>query len=268
MRTRAWSAIVRVPTAEGDLWFKENPPSLAFEPALTALIARRRPDCLPEVVAAEGPRLLTRHVGPRLRDVLDGGGTAPSWEEILPLYAELQLDLAPDVEAALALGTPDLRPEIFAGDLAHLLSEAEREAVGPSLEALGAIPPLLAHAEAHDGNIFVGAEGRPTFLDWAEAVVSHPFLGSVLMLRAATERSGLDPGSPGVERLRDLYLEPFTRFAPLPELRDAFGHAYLLGTLARALSWEEGGDESGEYVKAWVEIFRDVLAGTTRLGGA
>ncbi len=40
-------------------------------------------------------------------------------------------------------------------------------------------------------------DGKPYFLDWAEACVSHPFVGSVLMLRDATERAGLEPGSAG-----------------------------------------------------------------------
>ena len=47
-RTRPWSAIARVPTADGLLWFKESPPADAFAPALTALLAGRRPDALPE----------------------------------------------------------------------------------------------------------------------------------------------------------------------------------------------------------------------------
>jgi hypothetical protein len=275
VRTRAWSAIVRVPTTEGDLWLKEDPPSLAFEPELTQLLAQRRPDCLPEVVAAEGRRLLTRHVGPRLREVYEAGGTAPLWEDILPLYGQLQIDLAPDVEAALALGTPDFRLERFAELVAHLLSPEERGAVARSTEALGGtLPPMLSHAEAHDGNVFVG-EGRPYLLDWAEAFVSHPFVGSVLMLRSATERNGFEPGSQEVGQLRDLYLEPFTAFAPLPELQEAYEHAYLLGALARALTWEPLAEDSsptpaGELAPtdAWVEIFRELLAGATTLGGA
>ena len=65
MLARAWSAVVRVPTTDGEAWFKEDPPSLAFEPALTAALAPRRPDILPEVIAFEGPRLLTRDAGSR-----------------------------------------------------------------------------------------------------------------------------------------------------------------------------------------------------------
>ena len=166
---------MRAPTDAGDVWFKEDPPPLAFEPALTELLERRRPDRLPETVAVEGPRLLTRDAGRQLRAHLDDGGTAPPWEE---------------------LG--------------------------------GVLSISVVHTEAHDGNLFV-RDGHVRLLDWAEAVVSHPFVGAVLPLRFAVERTG---GS--AEALRDAYLEPFTRFAPMAELRQAFAHGYLLGTLVRA----------------------------------
>jgi hypothetical protein len=78
VRARAWSAIVRVPTAEGMAWFKEEPPADEFEPALTELLVRRRPDDLPELIAWEGRRMLTRDVGPRLREVHDAGETKPA----------------------------------------------------------------------------------------------------------------------------------------------------------------------------------------------
>jgi hypothetical protein len=37
--------------------------------------------------------MLTRDVGPRLRELLEAGDAAPSWEEVLRVYAELQVDL-------------------------------------------------------------------------------------------------------------------------------------------------------------------------------
>lgn len=276
LRTRPWSAIVRVPTADGGAWFKENPPALAFEPALTLLLAELRPDCLPDVLAADGPRLLTRHVGPSLREALAAGGPAPAFDEILPRYAELQIDAAPLVDAALAAGTPDLRPERLPDLAVRFLREDEVATIAGAAEAVGAaVPPLVAHEEVHDGNVFV-RDGRAYFLDWAEACISQPFAGSVLMLRAATERNGFEPGSTDVERLRDLYLEPFTRFAPAGELRQVYAHAYLLGTICRLLTWDlilarqppAVAEALGDPVRAWLEIFRGVAAGTTRLGGA
>jgi hypothetical protein len=274
---RAWSAVVRVPTATGEVWFKEVPPSEAFEPALTELLARRRPDCLPDVIATEGPRMLTRHVGRRLRAVLDSGGPAPAWEAILPLYAEVQIDFTAEVDAALALGTPDARPELLPAHYEELGRASTHAGLvrASAARLAGSLPPTVCHMEAHDGNIFL-REGRPVFIDWAEAVVAHPFVGLLLPLRAATERAGYTPGSPEVARLRDAYLEPFARFRPLAELRERFADAYLLATVVRAHSWHRTlaphpqpvHEQYGDPVSAWLEILGDVASGTTRLGDA
>jgi hypothetical protein len=277
VRARPWSAIARVPTSLGDAWFKENNPVNAFEPALTELLSRRRPDCLPEVIACEGARMITLHVGPQLREVFDSGESDPSWGDVLPLYAEAQIDFADLVPDALAVGTPDERPELLPG----LYDELEwpddlQDPVRRAAEALaGTLPPTVAHQEAHDGNVFV-RDGRAYFLDWAEATVTHPFIGPLLALRSAIERAGYEPGSPAAERVRDLYLEPFTRFAPMAELRAAFANAYLLAPIGRALVWhrtlaslpEPMRQEYGDPVAAWLEILRGISSGAITLGGA
>jgi hypothetical protein len=275
MLTRPWSAIVRVPTADGGVWFKENAPATAFEPALTELLIRRRPDSLPELIAYDGARILTKDAGPRLRNALDAGETRPSWEEILPLYAELQIDFMDLIDQALALGTPDDRPELLPERYA-LLGGDRSEPVRAAVERLaGSLPLTVVHMEAHDGNIFVRG-GQPVFIDWAEAVVTHPFVGPLLALRSATERAGYEPGSQEVEDLRDLYLEPFTKFAPHVELRELFAAGYLLFPISRADVWRrtlEGQpaevlEQLGDPINGWLEILGELVDGTTKLGGA
>ena len=275
VRARAWSAIVRVPTSDGIAWFKENPPADAFEPALTELLVERKPDALPELIAWEERRMLTKHVGPRLRDVLDADEPAPSWEEILQLYAELQLEFMEVADAALTVDTPDDRPELLP-ERYEALGGDHGDAVRPAAERLaGSLPLTVAHMEAHDGNIFV-RDGRPVLIDWAEAVVTHPFLGPLQAVRDATEHGGYEPGSADVERLRDLYLEPFTGFATMPELRELFTDGYLLHGVSRAELWrrtleplpEERRGEYGRPVAAWLEIIGELVDGTTTLGGA
>ncbi|MGH3081910.1 MAG: phosphotransferase, partial [Gaiellaceae bacterium] len=171
MLARPWSAIVRVPAAGGHVWFKENGPASAYEPALTELLVRKRPEQLPEIISWEGSRILTKDAGPRLRNVLDAGGTSPSWEEILPLYAEFQIAFMDDADHALALGTPDDRPQLLP-ERYEALGGDRLDAVRAAADRLsGSLPLTVAHMEAHDGNIFV-RDGRPVFIDWAEAVVT------------------------------------------------------------------------------------------------
>jgi hypothetical protein len=241
LRLRPWSGLIRVPTADGDAWFKESAPADAYEAALTELLAARRPDCIPRVLAAEDARLLTASAGPSAREVPE----QVDWEEIVRLYAKLQIELADSADELLVLGVPDSRPET----LGHAVP--------------GPLPITLIHEEVQDGNVHV-REGRPVFIDWAEASVSHPFAGLTNTLRIVSWRFGWEPGGPEVLRLRDAYLEPWTRFAPADELRAIFADGYALGALARAATWERIGDR--EKADAWREIHAEACSAEARLG--
>ena len=255
MRTRPWSALVRVPTTSGDVWFKEAAPALAFEPALTEFLAARRPDCTPSVIATEGPRMLTADAGMSFRTLLEEERSGPSWEKIVRLYAELQIELADTVDALLAMSVPDSRPETFGRPLN------------------GPVPLTLIHEEVHDGNVFV-RDGRPVFIDWAEASVSHPFAGMINTLRRAVDVLGYEPGSPRILAIRDAYLEPWTRYAPLDELRDLFAAGYALGALVRAATWERvilplpatAREDYEHNIGAWREIYEEAVREPAALG--
>ena len=281
MRTRPWAAIVRVPTSDGPVWFKESAPRLAFEPALTALVARTGHSFAPEVIAAEGACLLTRDAGLQLRDLDDG----PPWEEIFRLYADLQLELVDVVGDALASGAPDKRPS---GLPAAYRAALERTRLPPDLllrltrleprveklaEDVGDVVPVsLAHEEVHEGNVFV--RDRPRLIDWGEACVGHPFAGTVNTIRSAVYGLDLEPGGAEVERLCDAYLQVWTQFAPLRELRRVLRPAYALGCLARVLLWDtilrdlpperrEGYDAS---IIGWLRLWADAAEGAGRIG--
>lgn len=275
-RALPWAATACVPTTAGPLWFKESAPSLAFEPALTSFVSARRPDCTPAVVAADGARMLTRDCGIQLRDAHETGANPPSWDELLTLYAEVQIDLTADAAAALELGAPDKRPERLPELAAELGLADAASPIARAADGLGdAVPLTVVHEEVHEGNVFVEG-GRPYLLDWAEACVSHPFVGPLLSLRDAAERAGIEPGSLEVERLRDLYLEPFTRFAPIAELRASFACGYALNALCRALTWHrilaplrpEALGDLHDRVERWLEILDGIVSGETRLGAA
>jgi hypothetical protein len=90
-----WSTVLRVPTADGDLWFKAVSPQHAFEPELGVLLTEAFPDRVTELLAIDAKRrwMLMRDAGTRLRE-LDGAGLRV-WEAVLPRYAEIQIALAP-----------------------------------------------------------------------------------------------------------------------------------------------------------------------------
>ena len=289
-RIRPWAAVAWVETNQGRAWFKEPAPTMAFEPALTALVSGRCPELGPEVLGWEGRWLLTRDAGPQLRALLEADtGAAPTWEEILPLYAELQVALVDDVDELLALGAPDKRPQVLLVDFPRLVEEVRgieqvpverarlrslRAALERVAEVLsGQVPVTVIHEEVHEANVFVRS-AHARILDWGEAAISHPFAGLTNTLRDVAYRRGLEPGGPEVLRLRDVYLESWTRFAPLGELRRIFSDGYLFGALCRASTWERFlarapqvvRDEYDRNAAVWLDILREGLEDGVRLG--
>jgi hypothetical protein len=251
-----WSTVLRVPTADGDLWFKATTLEVhGFEPKLTAVLAEAFPDLVTELVAIDAERgwMLMRDAGVRLRELIESAEDLYRWEEILPRYAELQIGVAPQADELLALGVPDERLAGIPEKIGALLEDDEALMLGASdelsrdqrdelrrrmpelraiveeLKAFG-IPETIQHDDFHDGQVFV-RDGRFRLLDWGDSCISHPFHTLTVTLRAIAWRHKLAPGSDPLLRLRDAYLEPYP--AP-PRAADL---AYRTGTLCRALAW-------------------------------
>jgi len=288
VRARPWAAVARIATTAGDVWFKEPAPSLAFEPALTVAVSRRMPAFTPAVLASEGTWMLTRDAGRQLRAVLKNAEPAPAWDELLPLYAELQIELAEDATERIALGAPDKRPATVSAEYAGLVERVGRHnnmdierlrALASELESLtdalaSPLPATLIHEEFHETNIFV-RNGRPRLLDWGEAAISHPFAGLVNTLRDIAFRRRLKPNGREMLRLRSVYLEPWTSFASPRELSELFDRGYVLGTLCRALTWDRVltgqrpsvRDEYNRNAAVWLDIlFREGIEEGVKLG--
>jgi len=258
---RWWSTVLRVPTGEGDLWFKANAPPHAFEARLLPILERVLPGHVPELVATDSERgwLLMRDGGERLRELVCSTRDLHRWQALLPEYAELQIAVAPHLDELVAAGVPDERLALLPAHVAELLDDREACMVGREegltedeyerlralvpgfaercvrLAAYG-IPETIQHDDLHDGNVFV-RDGRYLFFDWGDSCVSHPFNTLVVTMRVLVYRLELPPGGPDVTRLRDAYLEPFRRYGSHDDLVEAADLAHYVGTAARSLSW-------------------------------
>ncbi len=258
---RPWSTVLRVPSSDGLLYFKASAPVLGHEPALTAALARWRPDCLPEVLAIDSARgwLLMRDSGTPLRAFIRADGHLQRWHAVLPLFAEVQMELAGQLDELLALGALDRRLAILPAAYERLLDDtdsllldqkdglsqtayqqlrahAPRFVADCQRLAEFGLPETLHHDDFHDGNIFV-RDARTTFTDWGESCAAHPFFTTVVMLRSACNTLELEPTAPEVMALRDFYLEPWERLAPRRTLVEAWTLAQRLGMVCRALTW-------------------------------
>jgi hypothetical protein len=261
-RVRPWATVLRVPTAEGMLYFKEPTPALAQEARLIEILAARRPELLPEIMFSdEDGRMLIRDAGPQLssRDP-----DPRDWEKALPLYAELQIEAAGDADALLRAGAFDRGSAVLPAQYRDLIAErapgqteAEYEqllALEPEVDrvcaelAAGPVPDTINNDDFTDGSVHVTGAGY-RFLDWGDACVSHPFMTLTVTQRVIELRNGLALGSAEIARIRDAYLEPFTRFAPRAELEAMVEPARRIGQICRValraahMDWEDDPEE-------------------------
>jgi hypothetical protein len=288
VKIRPWSAVLRVPAAGGDAYFKANLPVLANEPALTRVLARIDPEGVLPVLAeraAEG-WMLQADGGPTMRSRLGGGDDLRRWERMLALYAELQVRVAPHAGALLAAGAPDRRPARLGGELERLL-DAERdlprsdealaaeerarlrdlrpafEDMCAELAALG-VADSVDHSDLHSGNVLAPGD-RYVFFDWHEAAVTHPFFSMVVAMRSLAHHHGVDPGGAEAGRLRDAYLDAWAGAAPRAALRSGLDLALRAGCITRALGWLRVADglppaERAEWAGSVSGWLRELLA--------
>ena len=238
---RPWATVLRVPTGQGVVWFKACAPVQAFEPGLTATLARRWPDLLPDVLAHHEERgwLLLGDAGVRL-----GLAAGPEpWLTILPPYAELQRGETAHAAKHLEDGAPDRGlaafPALYGAmlardlplersDVARLRAFATRFAELCAELAGAGVPETIQHDDLHGMNVFPHDRGW-RILDWGDSCLSHPFLTAFVTFIHIEETKGRPSDDPWVSRLRDAYLEPWGR--PV-ELREAFELALRLGPFA------------------------------------
>lgn len=248
-RVRPWSTVLRVPTPDGTLYFKEPEPPLAHEYRLIEILAARRPELVTEVLFSdEDGRMLMRDAGMQLGALLESNLDTRYWEEALPLYAELQIEAAADAERLVAAGALNRRSaglpalyEKLTKDrvVGQTAEEHERlRALEPEARrafeqlAAGAVPETINNDDFTWGSIFV-RDGAYRFLDWGDACVSHPFITLTVTQRVIEIKHELPPDSPEVDRILDAYLEPFTRFASRAELDELVEPARRFGQICR-----------------------------------
>jgi hypothetical protein len=253
--------VLRVPTNDGDLYFKAVWPPQLHEAALTAALASWLPRFTPEVVAVrpEAGWLLLRDAGLRLREILKQEHHIARWREVLVRYGEAQVQLAHRAKAILGLGVPDRRPAVVAEHLTDLLEDSRALRLGlpgglsadehgrlrrllPRIRSQFAaladsvVPATLEHNDFHDGNVCL-LKGDYRVFDWGDACVTHPFVALRVGLRSIAHTLGLVADGPEVTQLRDAYLEPWTTFAPRAQLLAEVPPALVLAAACRAFSW-------------------------------
>lgn len=262
---RVWSisAVMRVPTDAGELWFKACCDHFRAEAGILRRLSTRLPDLVPVVVAAHDD------AGWLLMEPLAGAADsdrAPGAPDVLAtLWTEAQLASLEWLDDLTAAGCPDrtLEPTLAAWRevLAHSpemdrLTVAERAAVlGVAGEAEArvrefwacGIPDTLSHGDLHLGNVAYDGTSLRLF-DWTDACVTHPFLDASHLAYFVASGSG-----PEADRVASLLVEPWRRAFPDADVDRALQLAPLADLVFQSVTFagidaatEEGsGDFTG-----------------------
>ncbi len=258
VRTGQASAVFAVLTNVRRCYFKICGTPFTHEPQLMAGLDSWMPGSVPRVLAMDTERLwlLMADAGPTLRTRIQADGDTTRSDEMLRRFAALQQQMIPHQEQLLRLGVPDRRlarlPALYDDLIADTPSLLVGQAEGVSatdLERLRAfaptvrqlctqladynLPETIQHDDFHTGN--VGEHYH--FFDWGECCVAHPFYSLLIALRDAKFTLGYDP--PTLDRLRDVYLQCWTDYAPLAQLHEVLVITHQLASLGRALSWRQ-----------------------------
>lgn len=259
---REWGTVLRVPTSEGNVYFKATTLELQNEAAVTKALSRWYPDLLPRLYAVDIERnwLLVADGGLRLRDAFKDGLAIDAWSDVLTSYARFQIDLAQRVEKLLSLGSPDRRlhklPLLFAelmADTDWLMigeengisrEEHKRLVTGlPHIEQLCRelaeynIPNSLHHGDLHDGNIF-RKSGRHHFFDWGDSVITHPFFSLRTVLVSLEYTFDWEENDPRFDDFALDYLNSWQQFGSRDMLWEAYQIARRLWSIPSVLQWK------------------------------
>ncbi|HSK33000.1 MAG TPA: aminoglycoside phosphotransferase family protein [Propionicimonas sp.] len=294
-----WSMVLRVPTRDGTVWlketvwFKENVATLGPEPALLQLLSEREPGRVPTPLGVDPGRgwVLLSDYGPTLR--ARGRDDDPDlWADLVSQWSQLTRALAGQAPELQALGVPRLAPADAESYLARRIGELSALApddpahlgaadaarlgavlpdvarAGEQLDALG-LPDTLWHNDLHTNNVF-DTPGGLVFFDLGDALVGSPLCDLLIPLRFLANARGneLGPGDdvfadPGLARVVEAAIEPWSDLATSRDLRDAVPAALLLGVLGRSESWRRAvpADDPGEDADASTAWLLELVGG-------
>jgi hypothetical protein len=191
-------SLVRFATTKQPVWFKAVGEPNMHEFSISHALAKFFPCYVPNILATK----YAWH-GWLMSDggeaTLDETTDPTAWQRAITALADLQIESIGTADDLLEAGCRDLRLatlldliDPFLGTMAELMKQQTKVpppvlsrqelsrlsmTIKDALNCLEAlpIPATLGHSDFNPANIIVGPE-HCTFIDWAEAHVSHPFL--------------------------------------------------------------------------------------------
>lgn len=281
------SAILRVKTTEGYVFFKASHLGKPREAELTVKLSERWPEFVPTPLAVDLNKnwMLSRDYGP----VNGEGQLAEEYELAAAAMGELQVESQQELGFWKSLGCSQFDLEDLSGfllrigDLACLYRGGDDPVpvdLIPDIEAHAArlsdkchelnskgIPSMLVHPDFRIGNLFRKKTGYWA-IDWADLQITHPFLTMAYFVHYELNRGegieGLPDADPREQEkqltpLIRAYLEPFSDYVSGKDAVNAFALARELYAAwaihQRVLQLEALELESPDYIR-WLYSLR------------
>ncbi len=237
------SCLLRVGSIDGWIYFKTSHGPGANEAGFLAAMSARWPQTLFKPLAVD-----TRRNWMLNRDYFKGGKPGSELEQLQPFYAamaKLQIDSLNYLDDLSDAGCQQLS----LADLSHFCRQADQhqnrwqegggglkdaefhqfrtalQSLTSDFEELAGIglPMMLVHADFRAGKMVLsGADHR--IIDWAGAVISHPFMTLLPLIRQswsdvnANSAVGISLPQPLLDDIQQHYLPAFAEFAPVDVL--------------------------------------------------
>jgi hypothetical protein len=258
------SCILRVATVQGQVYFKAAYSKPPGEARLTRILAEQWPDLVPRPLAVDEDR--NWMVMPDFRMKKDNRVRQEHYPEFMRVLGSFQAEASERLDQWSDLDVPIMDLEFLVdseGAARPLLEDAEailttgnRPLDQSEMERLGAategarqackalagpgIPNSLAHMDFRPDNWFV-EEGRYRVLDWADTIVTHPFMSMCQSLDFIGQHGTAEPGQTGArpvsidltDAMQEAYLGVFENFASPTELNEALNLARTAYPLLR-----------------------------------
>ena len=262
----AWggSAILKVETNRGRLYFKavyQRPPG---ELELILAFAETHPDNVPKVLAAdrENGWMLLEDFGDKLLD----DHPESIWPNSVGHFARMQIEWSENLPRWRSMGCPEfdlpriasMLEEVVA-DEARLtgisggLTDQELKSVREVLPDIRALfeqlatfeIPLSLHQEDFRGGNVTYYQGNYIYFDWCDTIISHPFLSVNRMLDYISPPEGIHNWDGEMKHeedgrrraVRDAYLQPWEVFGSRERLLEAFALSRPLNGAYQAVRW-------------------------------
>ena len=106
-----WSSVFRLSTNRGNVYLKQNPPTLSLEPQIMQLLRHQLHASVPFVIASSDELycFLTQDAGQTLRQFLKIHFEPNLLSEAIRLFTTIQRSAENDIDSFLSLGVPDWR---------------------------------------------------------------------------------------------------------------------------------------------------------------